>query len=86
MRNAEGCDAITGGWYCYGEDSGGEGDEGGRDFPLPLDCHHLEILSAAYLPVLPTPALTTPLMVWTVEGYLTMCLISVKSCIGQSGL
>ena len=64
--------------YCCHEDSGGEGKEGGWAFPLPLARHHLEILSTAYLPLFPTPALTTPLTVWTVDGYLTMCLISLR--------
>jgi len=61
--------------HCYCEGSWGGGG-GGWVFPLPLACHHLVILSTAYRLLLPTPALTTPLMVWTVEGYLTMCLIS----------
>jgi len=60
----------------YREGSWGGGGEGGWAFPLPPACHHLEILSATYRLLFPTPALTTPLIVWTVEGYLTMCLIS----------
>jgi len=63
-------------YYCYREDSRGGGEEGGWAFPLPLAFHHLVILSATYRLLFPTPALTAPLTVWTVEGYLTMCLIS----------
>jgi len=63
MRGAMQCDVIACDWYCYGEDSGGEGGEGGWTRPLPLARHHLVILSAAYRPLFPTPALTTPLMV-----------------------
>ena len=61
--------------HCYREGSWGGGG-GSWAFPLPLDRHHLVILSAAYRLLFPTPALTAPLMVWIVEGYLTMCLIS----------
>ena len=66
---------ATGVWYWRYEDSWG-GKEGGLAFPLPLERHHLEILSTAYRLLFPTPALATPLIVWTVEGCLTMRLIS----------
>lgn len=72
-RNGTECNYM-GDWYNYDEGSGGEG---GWAFPLPLARHHFAILSTAYRLLLPTPALTTPLTVWTVEGYLTMCLISL---------
>ena len=57
---------------CYDDPGGGK--EGGSAFPLAR--HHLEILSTAYRLLFPTPALATPLIVWIVEGYLTMRLIS----------
>ena len=69
---------LRGDWYCYDEDPGGGSEEGGWAFLLPLARHHLVILSTAYRLLFPTPALTAPLIVWTVEGYLTMCLISLR--------
>ena len=78
-RNVMRCNAmqLRGDWYCYDEDFGGEGR---WTFLLPPARHHLVILSTAYRLLLPIPALTIPLTVWIVEGYLTICLISLKWC------
>ena len=62
--------------HCYREESGGDGGEGGWLLSLPPAFHHLAILSVTYRLLFPIPALATPFMVWTAEGYLTMCLIS----------
>jgi len=61
-----------------------ESGEGGWTFPLPLTCHHLVILSVTCQPLFQTPALAVPLMVWTVEGYLTMYLVSFENGVGQT--
>jgi hypothetical protein len=52
--------------------------QGGLAFSSPLDFHHLDILAIAYRPLLPSPALTIPLTDCTVDGYLTIRLISEK--------
>ena len=54
-------------------------EEGGLNFPLPSARHHLLILSTTYRQLILTPVLRTPLTVWTVEGYFTMCLISLRT-------
>jgi len=77
MRKAMQCNAITG---------TGQGGEGSWAFPLPLARHHLVTPSATYRAPFQTSALTTPLMVWTVEGHLTVCSISFKNGVGRTGV
>ena len=68
-----GWNVITGGWSCYGyngEDSGGEGEEGG--------------LVSDVLAGLSNHGGDGTLTLWTVYRYLSMCFISFKNGVGLS--